>query len=53
MNSFVVFIFSLLSSEHARKNLQFVIITHDDKFLEELRRLDTLDTYYRVARNNK
>jgi DNA repair protein RAD50 len=36
-----------------QKNFQLVIITHDEEFLDRLSKVEKLEVYYRVSRNEQ
>lgn len=42
----------IVNSRSRQKNFQLIIITHDEEFLTKLTRVDKLDYYIRVSRNN-
>jgi DNA repair protein RAD50 len=37
----------------AQKNFQLLIITHDEEFLDRLSKVEKLELYYRVSRNEQ
>lgn len=43
----------LINSRRGQKNFQFLIITHDEEFLDALREVDAVKEFYRVSRNYK
>lgn len=36
-----------------QKHFQLIVITHDQQFLDELNKVERLESYYRVSRNNE
>uniref|UniRef100_A0A069DZS5 DNA repair protein RAD50 n=2 Tax=Panstrongylus megistus TaxID=65343 RepID=A0A069DZS5_9HEMI len=43
----------IVRAQSARKNFQLIVITHDQEFLNILSRVSTIDTYYKIERNNE
>ena len=52
IQSLAVALEEIVRKRAVQKNFQLVIITHDEEFLAVLSRLDYVDRYYRVARND-
>jgi DNA repair protein RAD50 len=48
-----LFAFSIVNTRMAQKNFQLLIITHDEEFLDRLSKVDRLEVYYKVTRNEQ
>ena len=43
----------LVAKRSAQKNFQLIVITHDDDLIDQLSRMDQVDYYYKVSRDEK
>jgi DNA repair protein RAD50 len=51
--SYLLLTSSIVNTRLTQKNYQLVIITHDEEFLDRLSKVEKLEVYYRVSRNEQ
>ena len=43
----------IVAKRSTQKNFQLIVITHDEELIDHLARIDQVDHYYRVSRDEK